>query len=336
MNKKMSIIRRVVGTLLLPGLMFVIMMVFSYSNGKMYYGTWNMWRPLMTNIAVATTMALGIGLQFNNGRFDFSGGAVMLLAAIISGNVAAKAGSNLILYAVLCVVLTTLLSILVSLLYVYGRLPVAITTITMALIFEAVTPLVFNGAGVNLIANLELKKLTVYPGVLIPLILSILVYSFYKNYTLTGKQSLLLARNQNAAVDIGINEKKNVIISYVYSGVLFGLATIIWTPQTIKAASFTSLSTVGALFTNILPVFIGLALSKYCGEAIGTVMGAVTLSLMTYGLQAVFSNEMGAAVSMALTGIFVFIFNIITTPYGSRISEWYNAWKRKRNLLKMT
>lgn len=290
----------------------------------------------MTNIAVATTMALGIGLQFNNGRFDFSGGAVMLLAAIISGNVAAKAGNNLIIYAVLCIALTTLFSVAVSLLYVYGRLPVAITTITMALILEAITPLVFNGAGVNLVAKLELKKLTVYPGVLIPFILAILIYIFYKNYTLSGKQSLLLAKNQGAAVDIGINEKRNVIISYVYSGMLFGLATIIWTPQTIKAASFTSLSTVGALFTNILPVFIGLALSKYCGEAIGTVMGAVTLSLMTYGLQAVLSNEMGAALSMAITGIFIFVFNIITTPYGSRINEWYNSWKRKKRLLKTT
>jgi len=336
MNKKMSIGKRIVGTFILPGLMFAIMMAFSYSNGKMYYGTWNMWRPLMTNIAVATTMALGIGLQFNNGRFDFSGGAVMLLAAIISGNIAVKVGSNILVYALLCVSLTTLLSVIVSLLYVYGRLPVAITTITMALIFEAVTPLIFNGTGINLVANLELKKLTVYPGVLIPLILAIIVYTFYKNYTLSGKQSLLLAKNQGAAVDIGINEGKNVIISYVYSGILFGLATIIWTPQTIKAASFSSLSTVGALFTNILPVFIGLALSKYCGEAIGTVMGAVTLSLMTYGLQAVLSNEMGAAVSMAVTGVFVFVFNVITTPYGSKLNEWYNTWKRKKSLVKTT
>ncbi len=336
MNKKMSIGKRIVGTLLLPGLMFLIMMTISYSNGKMYYGTWNMWRPLMSNIAVATTMALGIGLQFNNGRFDFSGGAIMLLAAIISGNVAVKMSSNIVVYAVLCVVLTTVFSVAVSLLYVYGRLPVAITTITMALIIEAITPLVFNGAGINLVANMDLKKLTIYPGVLIPFILAVLVYSFYKKYTLSGKQSLLLARNQGAAVDIGINETKNVITSYVYSGILFGLATIIWTPQTIKAASFSSLSTVGALFTNILPVFIGLALSKYCGEAIGTVMGAITLSLMTYGLQAVLSNEMGAAVSMAVTGVFVFVFNVITTPYGSRVIEWYSTWKRKKNLLKTT
>ncbi len=335
MNSNLGIGKRIVGTLTLPVLMFVVMMVFCYSNGKMYYGTWNMWRTLIVNIAVATTMALGIGLQFNNGRFDFSGGAIMLLSAIISGNIAASANNNVILFLVLCVVTCTTFSVLVSLLYVYGRLPVAITTITMAFIFEAITPLVYNGAGINLIANMNMKKLSTFPGVLVPFIAAVLVYIFYKKYTLTGKQSLLLARNQSAAVDIGIKEGKNVILSYVFSGIIFGFATSIWASQALRGASFTSLSTVGALFTNILPVFIGLALSKYCGEAIGTVMGAITLSLMSYGLQAVFSAELGAAISMVFTGVFILVFNIITTPYGSVIPKWYDAWKRKQSLRKV-
>jgi ribose transport system permease protein len=334
MTKKMGMGKRIVGTFTLPVLMFVIMMVICYSNGKMYFGTWNMWRTLIVSIAVSTTSALGIGLQFNNGRFDFSGGAIMLLSAIISGNIAMKADNNLILFAVLCLVLCILFSVLVALLYVYGRLPVAITTITMALVFEAVTPLIFNGQGINLIANMAMKKLSIYPGVALPLILSVLIYVFYKKYTLTGKQSLLLARNQQAAVDIGISEAKNVILSYVFSGAIFGFATMIWTSQTLKTASFTSLSTVGALFSNILPVFIGLALSKYCGEAIGTLLGAVTLCLMTYGLQAVLSSELGSAVSIVVTGLFLLVFNIITTPYGSVLKVWYQAWKRKQNLEK--
>ncbi len=332
MKKKIGIGKRIVGTFTLPVLMFVVMMIFCYSNGKMYFGTWNMWKTLVVNIAISTTCALGIGLQFNNGRFDFSGGAIMLLSAIIGGNIAREVNNNVVFFAVLCIVLCTLFSTLVALLYVYGRLPVSISTITMALIYESLTPLLFNGKGVNFIANMEAKKVATYPGVFIPLVLAIIIYSFYKNYTLTGKQSKILANNQQAAVDIGISEKKNVILSYVYSGVIFGFATMIWTSSTIKAASYTSLSTVGDLFTNILPVFIGLALSKYCGEAIGTVMGAVTLSLMSYGLQAVLSAELGTAVSMVFTGIFVFVFNVITTPYGSVIPQWYASWKRKQNL----
>lgn len=332
MNKKIGIGKRIIGTFALPVIMFIIMLIFTYSHGKMYFGTWNMWKTLIVNIAISTTCAMGIGLQFNNGRFDFSGGAIMLLSAIIGGNIAKNYNNSILLFTVLCIVLCTLFSVLVAILYVYGRLPVAISTITMALIYEAITPLVFNGAGLNLIANMELKKLATFPIVFIPFTSAVLIYTFYKKFTLTGKQSQLLANNQSAAVDIGISEKKNVILSYIFSGVIFGCATMIWASSTIKSASFTSLSTVGDLFTNILPVFIGLALSKYCGEAIGTVIGAITLSLMSYGLQAVLSSELGSAVSLVLLGIFVFVFNIITTPYGSVISAWYLSWKRRKNL----
>lgn len=329
MNRKMGIGKRIAGTLVLPVLMFLIMLILCWSNGKMYYGTLDMWKTLIVNITISTTCAMGIGLHFNNGRFDFSGGAVMLLSAIIGGNIAKNMNSNLALFAILCIVLCTLLSVGVAVLYVYGRLPVAISTITMALIYEAVTPLFFNGAGVNLIASMELKKVAMFPGVLIPLVLAFVIYAFYKRFTLTGKQSELLKNNQNVAVDIGINERKNVILSYVFSGLIFGCATMVWASSTIKSASFTSLSTVSDLFTNILPVFIGLALSKYCGEALGTVVGAVTLSLMSYGLQALLSAELGTAVSMVVTGVFVFVFNIITTPYGSIITAWFEARKRK-------
>ena len=332
MKKKMGVPKRIAGTLVLPVLMFLVMAVFCNANGVTYFGTVAMWRTLVVNIAVSCTCALGIGLQFNNGRFDFSGGAIMLLSAIIAGNVARNSGNSIVLFAVLCLVSCTVLSILVAVLYAYGRLPVAVSTITIALLYEAVTPLIYNGAGINLIANMELKRFSQFPLVLIPLVLALFVYIFYKRYTVTGKQSALLANNQGAAVNIGINEKKNVILSYAFSGLIFGCATMIWTSQTIKSASFSSLSTVGDLFTNILPVFIGLALAGFCGEAVGTLMGALTLSMMSYGLQAVLSAEMGSAISMVLMGVFIFVFNVITTPYGSVISKWYQNMKRKKAL----
>jgi len=61
-------------------------------------------------------------------------------------------------------------------------------------------------------------------------------------------------------------------------------------------------------------------------------MGALTLSMMSYGLQAVLSAEMGSAISMVLMGVFIFVFNVITTPYGSVITKWYQNMKRKKAL----
>ena len=317
MNKMKNIIKRIAGTLMLPVAMYLIMMILCYSNGKMYFGTWAMWKTLIVDIAVSVTCALGIGLQFKNGRFDFSGGAIMLIAAIIAGNVTKVNGNSLVLFFILCVGICVILSVLVGVLYVYGRLPIIIATIGMALLYESITCLIFNGGGVNLVANMQLKYFSSYPGVLLPMIGAIAIYAFYSYKTVTGKQSAILANNQQSAVNIGVKEGKNVLISYVFSGLIFGLATMIYASTGLHKASFSSLSTVGELFTNILPVFIGLMVAGFCGDTIGTIVGSITLCVMSYGLEVVFSAEMGSAISLVITGIFILAINVASAQGGN-------------------
>ena len=263
----MKILKKIGGTLMLPVGMYVIMMILCFANGKMYFGSWAMWKTLSVDIAVSITCALGIGLQFKCGRFDFSGGAIMLIAGILAGNIARDSGNNVVVMIVLSLAICIVLSMAVAFLYVFGRLPIIIATIGMAMLYEAVTCLLYGGTGVNLVPNMTLRIFATFPVVLI-----------------------LLANNQQSAVNIGINENKNVLISYLFSGILFGLATIIWLTKSIHGASFSSLTTVGELFSNILPVFIGLMLMNFCGDTIGIIMGSITLCLLNYGLKAVFSN----------------------------------------------
>ena len=311
MSKGADIIKRIAGTLMLPVIMYIFMMIFCYANGKMYFGTWLMWRSLIANIAISVSCAMGIGLQFKSGRFDFSGGAIMLLSAIIAGNVSKNNGNSVPIFLVLCIVCCVVFSVLVSLLYVYGRLPITIATIGMALLYESITSQLFGGGGVNLVATMSLKQFSAFPLVLVPFAGAVIVYAVYSYVSTSGKQAVLLANNQQAAVNIGINEKRNVIVSYVYSGLIFGFATIIYSSTAIRAASYSSLSTVGELFSNILPVFVGLYIGAFCGDTIGIIMGSISICLMTFGLQAVLEAEMGSAVSTAMMGIFVLLVNLV-------------------------
>lgn len=314
--KRKSIFSRIVGTLALPVAMYLIMMALCYANGKMYFGTWQMWQTLIVDIAISITCAMGIGLQFKCGRFDFSGGSIMLLSAIIAGNVALKMGNNLAVMCILCIVGCVVLSVLVALFYVYGRIPIVITTIGFAMLYEAVTCLIYGGRGINLVSNMTLRLFSTYPAVLAPLVLAIAVYAFYSYCTTTGKQARLLANNQQVAVNIGIKEKKNVIVSYVFSGLIFGFATIIYMAAAMHRAAYTSMATVGELFSNILPVFIGLIVGVFCGDTIGTIAGSLALCLMSYGLKAVFSNELGSAISTICMGAFILIINVIGSQGG--------------------
>lgn len=236
----------------------------------------------------------------------------MLLAAIIAGNTAKNYGNNVVLFFLLCILLCVGFSLLVGLVYTYGRLPIVIATIGMALLYESVTCLIFNGGGINLVANSTLKVFSSYPMALIPAVAAILVYAFYSNVTIFGKQSQLLSMNQQSAVNIGINEPKNVLISYLFSGLIFGFATTMYASTGLHGASFSSLTTVGELFTNILPVFIGLMLGAFCNDTIGILMGSLTLCLMSFGLTNVISSDMGSAISTILTGVFVLAINVVS------------------------
>ncbi len=90
------------------------------------------------------------------------------------------------------------------------------------------------------------------------------------------------------------------------------LATVMFASTALHRGAFSSLSTVGQLFSNILPVFIGLMIGRYSGDTLGTLMGAVTLSIMATGLNAIFDAEMGGAISTICTGVFIFAINVVS------------------------
>ncbi len=310
-DKLISILKRVLGTVALPLVMYFIVMILCYSNGKNRVFD-RMWIPILPNIAVSIACAMGIGLQFKNGRFDFSGGAIMLLASILAGNLAIRAGSNILLMCLLCVVFCVALSLAVGLFYIKARVPIIITTIGFALLYESITCLIFGGTGINILSNMTLNKFARYPLALIPLIAAVALYAVYSYLLKSGRQATLLANNQQSAVNIGINENKNVLVSYLFSGMIFGCAAIIWIAKAKHDAAYTSMATVGELFNNILPVFIGLMVAKFCGDTIGVIVGSVTLCLLSYGLTAVFSNNLGTAIASICMGVFILLINVIS------------------------
>lgn len=325
--KRKSPVSRIIGTLALPVAMYLIMMALCFSHGKMYFGTWNMWKTLIVDIALSVTCAMGIGLQFKCGRFDFSGGSIMLLTSIVAGNIALKMDNNVPMMIVMCLVGCVVMSVLVAVFYVYGRIPIVITTIGFAMLYESVTCLIYGGRGINIVSNMSLRIFSAYPWVVIPMVVAIAVYAFYSYCTVSGKQARLLANNQQAAVNIGVKEKKNVIISYVFSGLIFGCATIIYIANGLHRAASTSMATVGELFSNILPVFVGLIVGTFCGDTIGTIVGSLTLCLMSYGLKAVFSDELGAAICTICMGVFVLLINTIGAQGGNIVK----LFRRKSN-----
>ena len=84
----MKAVKKVLLSLAFPVLMFVVMLVITMNSDKCIVNGRNIFlgkdlvKQVVINSCMTVCVALAIWLQLKNGRFDFSGGASMVLAAI--------------------------------------------------------------------------------------------------------------------------------------------------------------------------------------------------------------------------------------------------------------
>ena len=282
-----EILKKALITIALPAGMFLLMLGITRACGVTYYGSSDMGRTILNKLIYSIPMSLGIAMQLSNGRMDFSGGSTMILSAIIGASIASNYFSHSpIAMLIFCVIFGVLISEVTAAVYVTTKLPIIICTIGMALIYEALTLLVFGGQGVDIISRDDMNIFGRVPEGLFILIASMLLYYVVINRTTIGRRGQLLRRGQSVAVNIGINEKKNVMLLFIFSGILFGLGATVYASQN-KVTTQSELSTASILFRNIASVYIGRFIGKASTEVIGIVMGALAVQLMNYGLNAI-------------------------------------------------
>lgn len=314
-------------TLALPLGMFLLMLILTRVRGITYYGGMDMWRVIFNNLGLSVTVALGIGMQLRYGRMDFTGGITMFLSGFIGVLVAQHFGDNPLLMLLMSIVCGLVLSMVTATVYTIARLPIIICTVALTLLYESMTLIIGGGEGANIISNTSLNLFGRMPVVIIVLVAAMLFYHFIITYTIAGRRARLLGNGQQVAVNIGINEKRNVYMTYVFSGILFGLAGVVYASQNMITTQ-SNLSTSGILFSYIVPVFIGFFFARYSCEIIGIFVGTVTIQLMNYGLNALGYGSGGW--DNILFGIFMMGFWVITTKIDS-IKKMFRAINKRNN-----
>lgn len=316
----MKILKKMALTLLFPALMFLVMLLITasnpkcYINGKFIFLTADLVRQVFLNSCMTVCVALAIWLQLKNGRFDFSGGATMILTAIIAGSIGEKAGNPwvILLAAVLCAVV---LSCVTAMVYIIGRLPIIICTIGMTLLYESLTYLVFGGGGIrSLYSNAQMAFFGRLPGILIPTVIGIGAFVIFVYFTAAGRKGKVLSNNQNAGVNIGINEKKNIVISYIFTGIILGMAATVYVSQNAVTPQ-SGLATSGIMFSYIVPVFMGMFIGLASCDVIGIVIAAIGMAVMNYGLNCL--NLGAGGWQQIIMGVFVLGFYAFSAQLGN-------------------
>lgn len=303
--------KQTAATLTLPVLVYVVLLIVCGSTGGGFLNifTTGAATSILTRTSYMAIVALGIGFQLKFGRFDFCGGAIVVVSATIGGVLVDATGLGIWFLMLTAVLTGVILSVINATVYSWLKIPISVCSLAMAYLFEAIPGVVLGGnTGPNIMYWQDYNILGLFPLILLPLAIAVVLYFCYDKFTVVGRQSTLLARNQGAAVNIGINEKKNTIVTYVISGILFGLAGSIYATQNTLSVITTPLQTAGTLFSNIIPSLVGLFLSRYIDDTLGTIVGALTISILYYGLESmgIFSG-MRTICYACFLAVFIFV-----------------------------
>ncbi len=224
-------------------------------------------------------------------------------------------------------VLAVVLSLCTAVVYILGRIPIIICTIGMTLLYESLTYLVFSGRGIRVFySTQETSIFGRLPGIFLPTILAILAFTVFNYFTAAGRKGKVLSNNQRAGVNIGINEKKNVLVTYIFSGLILGFAAIIYVSQN-EVNPQSGLATSGIMFSYIVPVFMGTFIGLASCDVIGIAIAAIGMEIMNYGLNCL--NLGAGGWQQIILGVFVLGFYSFSAQT-DKIQAFFKKKKAKK------
>lgn len=277
-----NILKRIIGTLAIPGIAFVIALLICSNQGVILFETQGNWILFLRATASVMLTTFALSLNLNSGRFDFSIGSIALVSSVVSATICINAGLPTAAMLLISIVAGGILGLFSGIVYVLIKLPPIIVSLGVALFYEGLAFAITNGYGVSFVANQELTSFTNSPWNYVWVIIGALViYIFIFDHTRFGYEYRALVSGQKVAVNTGINEIKNAVGCYAISGALMGVVGFLSATNSGTVQMALNFGSIGTMFTAFLPMFIGGFIGRFCNEKIGYLLGAVTTALMS-------------------------------------------------------
>ncbi|MBP8989361.1 MAG: hypothetical protein KBG64_03975 [Clostridia bacterium] len=310
-----------------PVIVYLFFLTLCHLTGHPGYGTGADLRTIVYNVCYSGFIALAVSYNLTSGRFDFSVGSVLILSLIAGGTLADKfqAGPvGLLLWVLFFGVICGFVS---GLFYITLRLPPMVTSLGVAMIYEAIAFRINNGNGIRLIGKFQMLIWAKWPYHVILLCCAAVILTYLLGYTKFGYNSLALQTGQKNAVEVGINEKRNALACYTIAGALMACAGVLYLSQYGYIQPVMGLGSSSFIMSAFLPMFIGSALAKYSNRNIGVIMGAIVQACISSGLV-----KMGASSSLktVLDGVIVLLFLVyVSNSYKWTLMKQYKEKKAR-------
>lgn len=281
--------------LAVPILLFAVLSIIFHG----VIGTNNI--PSLMQQAVAPAI-LGWGVLFNIkvGNWDFSVGSVVLLSAIIGGNIAVRLDWGFAGLLICCLLVAVLAGVVVGLVYYLLKIPTIITSIGMLLIYESISSYAFDGQGIyltgwNLLGTTQI--------VIIAIVAAAAAYLIFYRSSI-GYNVRAVGNNMNIAAQNGLNVYRVKAVAIAIAGFFAGLYAFISLGTSGVQKTVSSMGTMGTCFDAMMCVFVGMSITRRGNLVAGIFCGSLVMQLVKLALMAI-------GIPSEYNSIFIAIFVLI-------------------------
>ncbi|WP_187377735.1 ABC transporter permease [Paenibacillus senegalimassiliensis] len=312
-------------TFMFPIAVYLSFLVITLLMSKTGYVSFGAFDRIVRGSVLTTITAYAIALPLSGGRWDFAPGIIIMLAGIIGSNITIDLGLGPVMLLIITIAVAIVLSLFEGLLYVWIRVPTIIVSLGVVMMYEAISGVVYGGSGTQLFMHANLTIFARSPWIYILLAVVMVLFYYLLGHTKFGYDTRSLSANPRLAVNMGVKEKKNILLTYLVVGALLGISAVI-NASTVLVSPAGNLSSTALMFSSMAPVLMGLYLAQFTNLPLGIFAGALGMNSLSYGMVVMGINS---SLQTVVIGVFIVVFMAYTTNQ-ERIRSYLSRIKTGR------
>ena len=297
-------------TIMLPAIVYILFFVLCrVVDPESTFGNWRHLKTVLQQCCWTALVALGMSFNMLSGRWDFSYGGSMAVAAIVGGTIAMENGWSPLMMLLLIIVLCGLLGAASGLLYLIMKVPAIVTSLGVVLILEMITSIYNNGAGINVRNEYAVFGRPEYCYLIFFLFTMLYCFILYK--TKIGYDIRSIGSGQKIAKNIGVHPARSAMVCYILCGCFLGAGITLSVCMSGRLQAVLKLESAGLMFDAMMCVIVGRYIAEWCrNDAVGIIMGVLTMKLLGNGL---LNIGLSSQIQSVAKGLFLLIFIGIST-----------------------
>ena len=270
---------------------------------------------IINDTSILIMVAIGQFFVILTGGIDLSIGSMIgftgMAAAMLNQS---QPGIPAVLVLLIGVLLGVVLGAVNGALVAFGKVPPIITTLGTMSMYRGLTFVLSKGQWVTAhemtesYMNLPHGSFLGISNLVWWAILVCVVMYYFSMYTRSGREIFAIGGNKTAAKFVGVSEKKVNMLIFTLSGMLCGLAGVMWTAR--YAAAVNETATGFELQTVAACVIGGVSIAGGSGAIVGVILGALFLGIINNALPVI---NLSPFYQIFLQGAIVLIAMLINT-----------------------